>query len=128
MTRSSANNVRQVLSPELADAPVLDRLCSRFVLTLTMRHVSRFNLRRDWASLLGLTGRHLVWPATVLGRVRAFLAQRCKGNEHWRGHEALSDDAFISRHGVWHGAYEEGTLFFYLDEYVKDAPKAWGRP
>ncbi|MBL8328866.1 MAG: AAA family ATPase [Rubrivivax sp.] len=114
---------RWVLSPGLADAPVLDRLCTHFVLTLTLRQVSRFNLRRDCNSLLGLTGRHIVWPASVLARLRIFLKQRCKGNEHWRGHDALDDAAFIERHGAWRGPYEEGTLFFYMDEYVKDAPK-----
>jgi len=102
---------------------VLDVLCSHFVLTLTLRQAGRFNLRRDWNSLLSLTGRHLVWPAPVLGRVRAFLKQRCKGNAAWKGHDALSDDAFITRHGGWRGPYEEGTLFFYIDEYIKDAPK-----
>ena len=114
---------RGVLSPGLADAPVLDTLCSHFVLTLTLRQAGRFNLRRDWNSLLSLTGRHLVWPVPVLGRVRAFLNQRCRGNAQWRGHETLSDDAFIQRHGPWRGPYEEGTLFFYIDEYIKDAPK-----
>ena len=114
---------RWVLSPGLEDAPVLDRLCSHFVLTLTLRQAGRFNLRRDCNSLLALTGRHLVWPPAVLGRVRAYLALRCKGNEAWRGHETLTDEAFIERHGAWRGAYEEGSLFFYLDEYVKDAPK-----
>ena len=59
----------------------------------------------------------------MLARVRAFMSQRCKGNEHWRGHEALTDEAFIARHGGWRGPYEEGTLFFYIDEYIKDAPK-----
>ena len=112
-----------LLSPDLDAAPMLDRMCSQFVLTLTLRHVSRFNVRRDWASLLALVGRHLVWPASVLGRLRGFLAVRCKGNAHWRGHDALGDDAFLQRHGAWRGPYEEATLFFYLDEYVKDAPK-----
>ncbi|MGH8458957.1 MAG: AAA family ATPase, partial [Nevskiales bacterium] len=32
-------------------------------------------------------------------------------------------EAFMARHGAWRGPYEEGTLFFYVDEYVKDAPK-----
>jgi SpoVK/Ycf46/Vps4 family AAA+-type ATPase len=114
---------RWVLSPGLAEAPVLDRLCSHFVLTLTLRQGGRFNLRRDCNSLLALTGRHLVWPPAVLARLRAYLRLRCKGNEAWRGHEALCDEAFIARHGAWRGAYEEGSLFFYLDEYVKDAPK-----
>ncbi len=123
-TRSRpAGESRPVLSPGLLDAPVLDRMCSHFVLALTMRNVARFNPRRDWNSLLALTGKHLVWPASVLARLRAFLANRCRGNEHWRGHEALDDTAFMARHGQWRGPYEEGSLFFYIDEYVKDAPK-----
>jgi len=118
-----AADARIVLSPGLTEAPVLDRMCSQFVLTLTLAQASRFNLRRDWSGLLGLTGRHLVWPAPVLRRVRGFLARRCADNDHWRGHEALSDTAFIERHGAWRGPYEEGSLFFYIDEYIKDAPK-----
>ena len=119
----SHHDARMLVSPGLKDAPVLDRMCSQFVLMLTMRNAARFNLRRDWNSLLSLTGKHLVWPGSVLGRLREFLAMRCKGNEHWRGHEALSDEAFMLRHGAWRGPYEEGTLFFYVDEYIKDAPK-----
>jgi SpoVK/Ycf46/Vps4 family AAA+-type ATPase len=122
MPKSRAD-VRLVLSPELQRAPVLDRMCSHFVLTLTMRDAGRFNLRRDWSNLLALTGRHLVWPATVLARLRAFLQSRCKGNEQWSGQETLPDEAFMQRHGHWRGPYEEGTLFFYVDEYIKDAPK-----
>lgn len=120
---SSLDTARLWLSPGLNDAPVLDRMCSQFVLTLTMRHAGRFNLRRDWNSLLTLTGKHLVWPESVLLRVREFLAQRCKSNEQWRGHENLSHEAFMQRYGEWRGPYEESTIFFYLDEYVKDAPK-----
>jgi len=119
----SLSDARAVLSPGLKEAPVLDRMCSQFVLTLTMRHVGRFNLRRDWNSLLSLTGRHLVWPTSVLARLREFLNGRCKGNEQWKGHESLSDEAFMERHGGWRGPYEEATLFFYVDEYIKDAPK-----
>ena len=119
----SRAEVQIVLSPGLREAPVLDRMCSQFVLALTLRNAARFNLRRDWASLLSLTGRHLVWPVTALQRLREFLGRRCKGNEQWRGHEALSDEAFMQRHGGWRGPYEEGSLFFYIDEYVKDAPK-----
>ena len=29
----------------------------------------------------------------------------------------------MQRHGTWRGPYEEGTLFFYLDEHAKDQPK-----
>ena len=116
-------DVRVVMSPGLADAPVLDRLCTHFVLTLTLAQAGRFNPRRDWSGLLGLTGRHLVWPLPVLRRLRGFLARRCATNEHWAGHERLSDAAFVERHGAWRGPYEEGSLFFYIDEYIKDAPK-----
>jgi SpoVK/Ycf46/Vps4 family AAA+-type ATPase len=118
-----AGTARLWLSPGLNEAPVLDRMCSQFVLTLTMRHAGRFNLRRDWNSLLTLTGKHLVWPESVLLRVREFLGQRCKANEQWRGHEALGHEAFMQRYGEWRGPYEESTFFFYLDEYIKDAPK-----
>ena len=114
---------RMLLSPGLKEAPVLDRMCSQFVLTLTMHNAGRFNRRRDWNSLLSLTGKHLVWPGSVLARLREFLHRRCKGNEHWRGHEVLADEEFMVRHGGWRGPYEEGTLFFYIDEYIKDAPK-----
>ncbi|HET7792068.1 MAG TPA: AAA family ATPase [Rhizobacter sp.] len=116
-------DARVLLSPGLKEAPVLDRMCSQFVLTLTVRHAGRFNVRRDSNGLLALTGKHLVWPASVLARLRSFLNTRCKGNEHWSGHESLSDAAFMQRHGAWNGPYEEGTLFFYIDEYIKDAPK-----
>ena len=122
MVRALADS-RCVLSPGLAETPVMDALCSHFVLTLTLRQAGRFNLRRDWNSLLSLVGRHLVWPQPVLARVRGFLRQRCKGNAQWKGHELLSDEAFLQRHGPWRGPYEEGTLFFYIDEYIKDAPK-----
>ena len=77
MARSLADS-RCLLSPGLAETPVMDALCSHFVLTLTLRQAGRFNLRRDWNSLLSLVGRHLVWPQPVLARVRGFLRQRCK--------------------------------------------------
>lgn len=115
---------RMVLpSPGLKDAPVLDLMCSHFVLTLAARRGSNFNVRRDLNSVVALAGRHLVWPAPVLNRVREFLGRRCVGNDYWRGHETLRDAEFLSRYGVWRGPYEEGTLFFYLDEYAKDQPK-----
>lgn len=110
-------------SPGLADAPVLDLMCSHFVLTLAAKQGLKFNVRRDLNGLLSLTGRHLVWPLPALAKVREFLARRCVGNEFWRGHEQLGTKEFMARHGVWRGPYEEGTLFFYLDEFAKDAPK-----
>ena len=112
-----------LLSPELKNAPVLDLMCSHFVLSLAARQGAKFNVRRDLNSLLSLSGRHLVWPLPALQRLREFLGRRCKDNDFWRGHEALSDAEFMQRHGAWRGPYEEGTLFFYLDEHAKDQPK-----
>jgi len=112
-----------LLSPGLKEAPVLDLMCSHFVLNLAARQGAKFNVRRDLTSLLSLSGRHLVWPLPAFQRLREFLNRRCKGNDFWQGHEALSDAEFMARHGVWRGPYEEGTLFFYLDEHAKDQPK-----
>ncbi|MCY7308359.1 MAG: AAA family ATPase [Rhodoferax sp.] len=111
------------LSPGLKNAPVLDLMCSHFVLTLAARRGSDFNVRRDLNSVVGLTGRYLAWPASVLDRLREFLVRRCAGNDLWHGHETLAAPEFLARHGVWRGPYEEGTLFFYLDEYAKDQPR-----
>lgn len=118
-----AVELQTFVSPELRRAPVLDLMCSHFVLTLAAKQGNRFNVRRDLNGLLSLAGRHLVWPLSALHRLRDFLARRCRDNELWRGHEALSAAEFLERHGIWRGPYEEGTLFFYLDEYAKDAPK-----
>ena len=110
-------------SPGLREAPVLDLMCSHFVLTLVGRLGGGFNARRDLHGVLELTGRHLVWPLPVLQRLREFLARRCAGSEHWTGHEALDMPQFLARFGDWRGPYEEGTLFFYLDDYAKAQPR-----
>ncbi|RYF76187.1 MAG: AAA family ATPase [Comamonadaceae bacterium] len=110
-------------SPGLKEAPVLELMCSHFVLTLAAKQGPRFNVRRDLNGLLSLTGRHLVWPASVLQRLREFLVRRCAGNEVWKDVGQLDARTLLARHGVWRGPYEEGTLFFYLDEYAKDQPK-----
>ena len=121
--RTAPDSPSFVLSPGLKQAPVLDLMCSHFVLCLAARQGAKFNVRRDLNSLLSLSGRHLVWPLPCLLRLREFLGRRCTGNEAWRGHEALTDTEFMARHGAWRGPYEEGTLFFYLDEYAKDQPR-----
>jgi SpoVK/Ycf46/Vps4 family AAA+-type ATPase len=110
-------------SPGLLEAPVLDLMCSHFVLTLATRQSAGLNLRRDFNGIVGLAGRHLVWPVSVLSRLREFLARRCLSNELWRGHEALDTTEFLARHGAWRGPYDEATLYFFLDEYAKDQPK-----
>ncbi len=121
--RSASEPPSWLLSPGLRQAPVLDLMCSHFVLTLAARQGAKFNVRRDLNSLLALSGRHLVWPVPAMQRLREFLGRRCKDNEFWRGHELLSDLDFMTRHGAWRGPYEEGTVFFYLDEHAKDQPK-----
>ncbi len=121
--RTAPDSPSFVLSPGLKQAPVLDLMCSHFVLCLAARQGAKFNVRRDLNSLLSLSGRHLVWPLPCLLRLREFLARRCVGNDAWRGHEALTNAEFMTRHGAWRGPYEEGTLFFYLDEYAKDQPR-----
>ena len=57
-------------SPGLKDAPVLDLMCSHFVLALAAKQGAKFNVRRDLNSLLALAGRHVVWPVHVLEKVR----------------------------------------------------------
>ena len=57
-----------LLSPGLKDAPVLDLMCSHFVLSLAARQGAKFNVRRDLNSLLSLSGRHLVWPLPAHAR------------------------------------------------------------
>ena len=121
--RSPSDQQQWLLSPGLKQAPVLDLMCSHFVLSLAARQGAKFNVRRDLNSLLSLSGRHLVWPLPALQRLREFLGRRCKDNEFWRGHETLQDAEFLLRFGAWRGPYEEGTFFFYLDEYAKDQPK-----
>ena len=112
-----------LVAPGLTQATVLDLMCSRLALALVTRTGARFNLRRDLGTLLELAGRHFVWPVTVLRRLRTFLEHRCQGNEWWEGQAGLSPSAFLARFGQWQGPYEEGTLFFHLDDYAKEAPK-----
>jgi SpoVK/Ycf46/Vps4 family AAA+-type ATPase len=112
-----------LVSPGLREAPVLDLMCTHFVLTLVGRMGGGFNARRDLHGVLELTGRHLIWPQPVLQRLRDYLARRCTGTEQWAGHEALSMAEFLARFGDWRGPYEEGTLFFYLDDYAKQQPR-----
>jgi SpoVK/Ycf46/Vps4 family AAA+-type ATPase len=120
---AAASRGHALPSPGLKEAPVLELMCSHFVLTLAAKQGPRFNVRRDLNGLLSLTGRHLVWPLPVLQRLREFLGRRCTGNEIWKGVEDFDGRTLLERHGVWRGPYEEGTLFFYLDEYAKDQPK-----
>src|SRR3990167_9341347 len=120
---SDAREGRVFVPHGLRQAPVLDLMCSHFVLTLAARQGPRFNVRRDLNTLLSLAGRHLVWPHTVLLRLREFLQRRCTDNEPGSRHDRLASNSFMERYGVWRGPYEEGTLFFYLDQCAKEPPK-----
>mgnify|MGYP003488900774 CR=1 FL=1 len=66
-------------APGLAVAPVLDLMCSHFVLSLAAQQGSKFNVRRDINGLMALAGRHLIWPEPVLARLREFLGRRLNG-------------------------------------------------
>lgn len=120
---SERPNGHILIAPGLHEAPVLDLMCSHFVLTLMARLGGGVHPRRDLNGVIALAGRHLVWPAPILARLREFLARRCAGSELWSGHEALSGSEFLARFGAWQGPYEEGTLFFFLDEYAKGQPR-----
>jgi hypothetical protein len=72
-----------IASPGLHTAPVLDMMCSHFVLTLVARQGPKFNVRRDLNSLLAMTGRHLVWPQPVLARPHRLGHSRVPGAP-WR--------------------------------------------
>ena len=72
---SAAAGALLIPSPGLQQAPVLDLMCSHFVLTLVARQGAKFNVRRDLNSLLAMAGRHLVWPLPVLTRLREFLGR-----------------------------------------------------
>ena len=69
--RSVSDQSQWLLSPGLKQAPVLDLMCSHFVLTLAARQGAKFNVRRDLNSLLSLSGRHLVWRGESLSTHQA---------------------------------------------------------
>jgi hypothetical protein len=87
------------------------------------KQAGRFNLRRDWNSLLSLVGRHLVWPQPVLGACAPSWRSAARATRVLAGHEAAHRRGLPGTPRSLARPYEEGTLFFYLDEYIKDAPK-----
>jgi SpoVK/Ycf46/Vps4 family AAA+-type ATPase len=110
-------------APDLADINTMDLMCTQFLLGLVVRLGNKFNLRRDINTLLSFTARHLCWPRQALLGVQAFCARRCADSPAWFGAGELTPEQFLQRHGVWKGSFDDATLFYYLDEYVKDAPK-----
>ncbi len=114
----------QLLLPVgIEQAPTLDLMCSQLVLALAARLGPRFDLRSELVPLIGLSGRHWVWPLGLLQRLRAFLQRRCGDEGPWQGQSRLDDRAWLDRFGLWLGPYEEGSLFFHLDDYAREAPK-----
>ena len=110
----------EVLTPAaLATAQPLDLMATRFALSTVLTLGPRFNLRRDVNNIVSLSGRYLVWPLSTLGRLQAFLARRCADAPAWAGAGDLAPAAFLERHGVWNGPYDDSSLFYYLDEFVK---------
>ena len=118
-----ADPLQLLLPVGFEQAPTLDLMCSQFVLALATRLGPRFDLRSELVPLIGLTGRHWAWPLGVLQRLRAFLQRRCGDSGPWQGQSRLDDRAWLNRFGRWLGPYEEGSLFFHLDDYAREAPK-----
>ncbi|MGE0802373.1 MAG: AAA family ATPase [Lautropia sp.] len=105
--------------PTLALAQPLDLLSTRFALQSIVALGPKFNLRRDINNLVTLTGRHLVWPLPILLRLQGFLAKRCAEAPAWLGVGDLTPAEFVARHGNWNGLYDDSSIFYYLDEFVK---------
>ncbi|MGE0310445.1 MAG: AAA family ATPase [Lautropia sp.] len=108
-----------LVPPLLAGAQALDLLSTRFALSAIIALGPKFNLRRDINNLVTLAGRHLVWPQSTLSRLQAFVARRCAEAPAWQCAGELAPSEFLSRHGVWNGLYDDTSLYYYLDEFVK---------
>ena len=113
-----------IASPGLKEAPVLDLMCSHFVLTLAAKQGAQVQ-RAARPERPAVAGRP---PSGLAG---AGAGSACANSSAAAARATSSGAAtsscrrseFLDRHGVWRGPYEEGTLFFYLDEYAKDQPK-----
>lgn len=101
----------------------LDWMCAHFALRVVCALGPRFNLRSNINDVLTVSAQELAWPFGVVLRVQRFLAARCADMPAWRGAGRLSPEEFLERHGQWNSAFDEGALFYYLDEYVKHNAK-----
>ena len=110
---------RNFRAQQFDSAAPLDLACARFALRTVVTLGPRFNLRRDINNVITLAGRYFVWPGPILLRVRDFLARRCTDTPSWSDCQKLAPDEFMSRYGAWNGLYDDSTLYYYLDEYVK---------
>ncbi|MEO7402363.1 MAG: ATPase, partial [Burkholderiales bacterium] len=109
--------------PGVHTATPLSLACTNFALQMVCLMGPKFNLRRDVNDVLTATGVHLHWPIAVLQRFQRYLANRNKDFESWRGVGELTSAEFLSRHGNWNGLYDDSSIFYYVDEYVKQNGK-----
>ncbi|MFT4101806.1 MAG: ATP-binding protein [Burkholderiaceae bacterium] len=107
------------MSPAFEFAGPLDLLCARFALKTILTLGAKFNLRRDVNNVVTLTGRYLVWPEPILVKLRDFLVRRCADAPAWADAGKLNIDDFMVRYGTWNGLYDDASLYYYLDEFVK---------
>lgn len=120
---SEFDSTTMIASPLAHLTTPIDRLSSVFALRLVLSLGPKFNLRRDINDVMTLVARHVVWPVSVVQKVQKFLTHRCVDMPAWAGVGKLSPEEFIARHGVWNGTYDDGTLFYYLDEFCKQNAK-----
>jgi SpoVK/Ycf46/Vps4 family AAA+-type ATPase len=97
----------------------LDLLCVRFALKTILQLGPKFNLRRDINNVVTLGGRYFAWPEPVLLRLKDFLTKRCTDMASWQDVNKLSLDEFMVRHGSWNGLYDDASLYYFIDEFVK---------
>jgi SpoVK/Ycf46/Vps4 family AAA+-type ATPase len=102
-----------------ANANIVDLMCVRFALKAVLDLGAKFNLRRDINNLVTLSARFWVWPQPTLERLKRFIDKRCAELDAWKGIEQLSLEDFLAKHGTWNGLYDDSSLFYFLDEFVK---------
>ncbi len=110
-------------APQSGQATPVDQSAALLALRLVLTLGPRFNLRRDINDVMTLCARHLRWPHGVVARLQRFLSQRCADLPAWHGVADLSAEAFVARHCVWNGTYDDTTVFYFLDEYCKQNQK-----
>lgn len=117
--RVDARGVRYYCPPGAELAQPLDLMSARFGLRTLLALGPKFNLRRDINNVVTLTGRHLCWPEPILERFHKFVAKRCEEAPAWQGVAQLNLAELMLRHGIWNGLYDDASLYYYLDEFVK---------
>lgn len=109
--------------PQALQLSSLDSMCAQFALRTVCAMGLRFNLRTNINDILTVCAPELIWPVTVIQRLQRFLSARCADMPGWRAVGKLDLPTFMDRHGQWSSAFDEGSLFYYLDEYVKHHAK-----